>query len=152
MIKSSRIGLILLAGILAVPAATASAGAAPVAEAAQPAKLPTDGEVRHAMSEVRQRLAEALPALRGGTLDAGGRARLADAIGDQLQKVSANTRLPDDVRARLAQVVASLRTATASVRTQGADGLAPMLAALDSYGRTFDHPGWEDGRLNGDGR
>jgi hypothetical protein len=152
MTKSGRIGLVLLAGILAVPAVAFSAAAAPVAEAAQPAKLPTDGEVRHAMSEVRQRLTEALPDLRSGNLDAAGRARLADGIGDQLQKVSANTRLPADVRARLAQVVTSLHTATVTLRNQGADGVAPMLAALDTYGRTFDHPGWEDGRVNGGGR
>lgn len=114
----------------------------PVAWAAEmPAVLlPTDGEVRHGMREIRELVEAARIRAAEGRMDAEAWGKLGDRLAHQAQKIT-NNRLPADVRARVGELSARLLAAVAKVRASGADGLAEVAALVEEYRRSFDHPG-----------
>lgn len=128
-----RLSLLPLVGVLMLAAFPATA-----------AKLPTDGEVRHAMDHIRQRLQAARPALQAQRLDRADSERLANAIDDQLQRLMAHNRLPAEVNVQLMPMVESLREAAQKLRRRDQAGLSQAETALKDYSRDFDHPGWGD--------
>ncbi|HLO76818.1 MAG TPA: hypothetical protein VK196_10230 [Magnetospirillum sp.] len=127
---------LLLAGAAAVSVALASDQA--VAGDAS-GKLPTDGEVRHAMSEIHALVANATPAIRQGAFGPAEFRRLSDAINDRLEQASAHNRLPSDMREQLAGVLSPLATAARSLKTDGERAFPAVVAALESYDRAVDH-------------
>lgn len=143
MIDTKAIALALATLLLASPVGVPAAHAAGAAvEGETSGKLPTDGEVRHAMFEIRDLVAAALPAIRDGKFGAEDFRRLGDGISDHLQQVAANNRLPTDVRAKLIAILAPLDAAARNLKVEGERSLAAVLAALEDYGRAVDHSGW----------
>lgn len=108
-------------------------------------KWPTDGALRHGMSEIRAVIAEALPKAHSGRLDAAGYVRVADRVSAQIESITANCKLPEDVDAQLHLVLAEIIDGTDHMRKGGepVEGVVKVLGALDAYGKHFDHPGWE---------
>lgn len=147
MTNPRTVTLVLVAFLLACPLAARPAHAS--GEAAQgqaPGKLPTDGEVRHAMSEIRDLVAAAMPAIREGRFGDADFRRLADGITDRLQEVTAHNRLPADIQARLNAILSPLGQAARNLKTEGDRALSAVTAALDEYGRAVDHSGWQNAK------
>ncbi|GEM_PF-5670013 len=107
-------------------------------------KISTDGEVRHAMSEIRELVTSALPAIRDGKFGTADFHRLADGITDRLQQVSAHSRLPEDAQAKLNAILSPLAKAARDLKVEGERSLSAILAGLEEYGRAVDHAGWQD--------
>lgn len=107
-------------------------------------KISTDGEVRHAMSEIRELVAAAIPAVRDGKFGTADFHRLADGITDRLQQVSAHNRLPEDAQAKLNAILAPLAKAARDLKVEGERSLSAILTGLEEYGRAVDHAGWQD--------
>lgn len=128
MMQRRLAALCLAAALLASPGAISAT------------KLPTDGEVRHAMSEIRELVAAAVPAARDGKLGPADCQRLSDAINDRLQQASARNRLPPEIRGRLDTVLAPLAKAARSLKAEGERALPAVVTALEDYDRAVDHP------------
>jgi hypothetical protein len=152
MTDYGRVSLVALVLMLGFPAAAFAADAGDTAAQTKPAKLPTDGEVRHGMVEIRHLLDQALPAIKAGSLDQAGYSRLADGIFAQVEQLAANSRLPDSIKASLKAELAPLVAATQALQTKGEIAAAAIFSALDHYGRVFDHPGWSMSEESKQGR
>lgn len=143
MTTNRLLALPLAALLLSSPLAMLSAQAAgPAVEGEAAAKVPIDGEVRHAMSEIRDVVAAALPAIRDGKFGSAEYRRLADNITDRLQQAAAHNRLPADTQAKLNAILAPLDQAARNLKTDGERALSAVLAALQDYGRKVEHAGW----------
>lgn len=107
-------------------------------------KWPTDGALRHGMTEIRAVMAETLPQAHAGRLDAAGYARAADRVSAQIESIAANCKLPADVDAQLHLVLADLIDGADRMKAgaKPVDGVVKILGGLDAYGKHFDHPGW----------
>lgn len=132
---------LLLTNATVVPSAHASDQAV---EGKAASKISTDGEVRHAMSEIRELVAAALPAIRDSKFGPADFHRLADGITDHLQQVSAHNRLPQDAQAKLNAILTPLAKAARDLKVEGDRSLSAILAGLEEYGRAVDHSGWQD--------
>lgn len=108
-------------------------------------KWPTDGALRHGMSEIQAVIAEALPQAHSGRLDAAGYARVADQVSAQIESITANCKLPAEVDAQLHLVLAEIIDGAAHMRKgeEPVDGVVKILGGMDAYGKHFDHPGWK---------
>lgn len=104
-------------------------------------KWPTDGALRHGMSEIRRLVADALPKVHRGGLDAGA---VSQKIMAHVDYVTANCKLPEDADAQLHIVLAGIIDGAEQMTAadSAADGMATVAGAIEAYGRTFDHPGW----------
>lgn len=114
------------------------------AEVAAASKISTDGEVRHAMFEIRELVAAALPAVRDGKFGTADFYRLSDGITDRLQQAAAHNRLPEDAQAELNAILIPLAKAARDLKVEGERSLSAILAGLEEYGRAADHAGWQD--------
>ncbi len=108
-------------------------------------KWPTDGGLRHGMSEIREVIAEALPQAHSGRLDPAGYGRVADRVSAQIEYITANCKLPAEVDAQLHLVLAEIIDGADHMRKgrDPVDGMVKVLGGLDAYGKYFDHPGWK---------
>lgn len=108
-------------------------------------KWPTDGAVRHGMSEIRAVIAEALPQAHAGRLDAAGFARAADRVSAEIEAITANCKLPAEVDAQLHLVLADLIDGADLMKKASTpvDGVVKVLGGLEAYGKHFAHPGWK---------
>ncbi|HJV26776.1 MAG TPA: hypothetical protein VJ673_13900 [Aromatoleum sp.] len=136
----------------AVPTAFAASGHehaahAPTLRLNAGAKWQTDAPLREGMSKIRADVERTLPSVHSGQLTAGQYAALGKAIETQLAYIVGNCKLAPEADAVLHGVVLSLSEG-ADILTgkRAADdrtvGVQQVVAALDNYGRYFDHPGW----------
>ncbi len=106
-------------------------------------KWATDAPLREGMANIQARVAQA----RGsGRVELAGYAALADAIETHVASIVANCKLAPEADANLHVVVAELVAASDELRAQWpqpAAGLDRATRALETYGRYFDHPGWQ---------
>lgn len=109
------------------------------------AKWPTDGALRHGMSEIRTLVADALPKVHSGRFPASDYQRLANVILGQVESISANCKLPQEVDAQLHLVLAQVIDGAEHIKSGKApvDGVVTVIGGIDAYGKHFDHPGWQ---------
>lgn len=109
------------------------------------AKWPTDGEVRHGMSEIRALIAEAAPKVNAGRFHATDCQRLANGILGRVESIAANSRLPQEIDAQLDLVLAQIVDGAERIKTGKApvEGVVTVIGGIEAYGKHFDHPGWE---------
>lgn len=109
------------------------------------AKWPTDGALRHGMSEIRTLVADALPKVHSGRFLAADYRRLADGLLGQIESIAANCKLPPEVDAQLHLVLARIIDGAEHIKAGKApmDGVVAVMGGIDAYGKHFDHPGWQ---------
>lgn len=105
---------------------------------------PTDTVLRSGMTEIRALMAKALPKIHADSLPPSDYARLANDISNQIHTVTAGCKLPADADAQLHLVLARIIDGTEHMTLDGKrqDGAMTVMAALETYGRYFAHPGW----------
>jgi hypothetical protein len=157
-VKSWTLSLIVAAAAVAAACAPA-AMAAPAAHAhdeATPAQLhldhgrkwATDAPLRQGMGKVRALVAPKVPLAHAGKMDPAQYAALASAVEVQVGYIVANCKLPPEADAVLHVVIGELMNGAAAMsgKTAGArpeEGLLRVVAAVNDYGRTFEHPGFQ---------
>lgn len=150
--------LLVAAGALHVPAQAAAvpeAGSAAhdhghATTAAQPLKpgqrWATDGPLREGMTKIRAALEPQLSAVHRGTLPAHQYQALAAQTEAQVGHIVANCKLAPEADAALHGILAQIGEGTEAMSGKSAlkprEGAVKLVAALDEYGRSFDHPGW----------
>ncbi|MEW5729613.1 MAG: hypothetical protein AB1918_17415 [Pseudomonadota bacterium] len=109
------------------------------------AKWPTDGALRHGMSEIRTLVADALPNVHSGQFLAADYERLAVGVLGQIESIAANCKLPPGVDAQLHLVLAGIIDGAEHIKAGKApvDGVVAVMSGIDAYGKHFDHPGWQ---------
>lgn len=156
--SSNRFQSMLLAAAVA-----AALGAAPLAaHAMEPAhehaahgqlalddgkKWPTDAALRAGMSHIRKLVEPRLAAVHAGQLGAGQYEALARKVEAEVGYIVANCKLEPRADAMLHLVIADIGAgvdamAGKSAALKRAQGAVAVAAALDAYGRYFNHPGW----------
>jgi len=156
--KISLVAAGLALAAAGAPAATAAPSAAPDAHshghghASPPAPRPqagrkwaSDAPLREGMTRIRALVA---PPLAGRSkMGAEESAALAARIEGEVGKIVANCKLPPQADAALHAILSELMAGTGAMagRTPDADrahGLAQVAAAVNDYGRSFEHPGF----------
>ena len=142
-------GGFLVAG--AVPAlAAVSAHTHSGAAATQPApgqKWPADPALREGMTRIRAAFAPRVNALHGDKLTQRQYKQMAAEAEIQVAHIVANCKLPPDADAALHVLLGEIGEGTQAMQGNSSisahDGAIKIVAALDAYGRAFDHPGWK---------
>jgi hypothetical protein len=151
---------LIAAGLAAmnVCGGTALAAAPAHDHAAAPAKpLPagqrwqTDATLREGMTRIRGAFEPKLAAIHDRKLAPTDYQQLADATGREIANIVANCKLPPDADAALHGILADMGAGMDAMAGKSLDkqrdGAIKVVAALDRYGQTFQHPGWK--RLHG---
>ena len=155
---------------LVVAGAALAAACAPVAMAATPAapagahahdgahgtklrldhgrKWATDAPLREGMTRIRAIVAPKLDAAHAGTMVAAEYAALAAKVEVEVGNIVTNCKLPPEADAALHVVLSDLAEGTGAMagKTPGVQprkGLVQVVAAVNEYGRYFEHPGWK---------
>lgn len=108
-------------------------------------KWPTDGALRHGMSEIRTLVADARPKVHSGRFLAADYERLAVAVLGQVESIAANCKLPQEVDTQLHLVLAQIIDGAEHIKSGKApvDGVVAVIGGIDAYDKHFDHPGWQ---------
>lgn len=111
-------------------------------------KWGTDPALREGMGHIRTLVAPRVAAAHGGTMGAAEYAALAGKVEVQVAHIVSNCKLPPEADAMLHIVLADLTAGTDAMagRTAGTtrqQGFVQVLSAIDAYGRTFEHPGFQ---------
>ena len=111
-------------------------------------KWATDEPLRRGMSTIRASVEEKAEAMHRGRLGTSQYVALADAVETQVAYIVDNCRLEPAADAVLHGVIAELAHGVDVLngkqqRVDRSEGMARIVAALDSYGTYFDHPGWK---------
>jgi len=137
---------------MAAPAAAAQPHSHGHDHASPPAPRPqagrkwaSDAPLREGMTRIRALLAPQLTA--GSRMGAEESAALAGRIEGEVGRIVADCKLPPQADAALHAILAQLMAGTGAMagRTPDADrahGLAQVAAAVNDYGRSFEHPGF----------
>ena len=133
----------------AAPAAHAHDGAAPAQlHLDQGRKWAGDAPLRPGMANVRALVAPQVPKAHAGTMTPAQYAALAAKVEVEVGRIVANCKLPPEADAVLHVVIGEMMEGTSAMagKTPGArpqEGLLRVAAAVNDYGRTFEHPGFQ---------
>lgn len=107
----------------------------------------TDEPLRTGMNNIRSALEPQLKAVRNDELGADQYKALAAHTEQQIAHIVTNCKLPPEADAALHGILAQIAEGTDAMagksKTKPRDGALKVVAALDEYARTFDHPGWK---------
>jgi hypothetical protein len=108
----------------------------------------TDAPLREGMTKIRGIVEPQLKQVHAGKMDAAGYARTAADIEAQVGYIVGNCKLDPDADAVLHLIIAEVGEGIDAMRAKdgGAraeQGMVKVVAALNSYGKYFDHPGWK---------
>ena len=111
-------------------------------------KWATDVPLREGMTKIRALVAPALPAAHAGTMGKAEYAALAAKVETEVGTIVANCKLAPEADAVLHAVISELAGGADAMagRKPGVaptKGLLQAAAAVNDYGRYFDHPGWK---------
>ncbi|MFP5383842.1 MAG: hypothetical protein ACLGHG_07205, partial [Gammaproteobacteria bacterium] len=110
-------------------------------------KWETDAPLRDGMTEIRSAVERALKAAHGGTDDEGQYQALGATVDLQLAHIVQNCKLAPEADAALHEIIGELVAGGQAVSSGGSDarmiGVVRLVTALDAYGVSFDHPGWQ---------
>ncbi len=160
--KSLRYHVLATAAALVAACAMTTAPAAFAKEAAhdhgaaipnrlaldQGRKWTTDTSLRSGMERIRTLVVARLPAAHQGKLDAAGYAALAGQIESEVGNIVANCKLEPKADAMLHLVIGQIGAGTDAMagkaaKTKPQHGLVQVAAAVNNYGKYFEHPGFE---------
>lgn len=143
----------LAPGAWAAAAAHDHAAASHQGPAATPHAAPahkrwtTDAPLRDGITAIRAALEPQLKDARQGKLAPAQYQALAQQTEAQVGHIVANCKLPEDADAALHGILAQIGEGTDAMagksRLSPREGVMKVAAALDTYGRRFDHPGWK---------
>jgi hypothetical protein len=141
-------GPVAMAATPATPQAHAHGhdhGSTPAPKPAAGRKWASDAPLREGMTRIRTMVAPELA--RGSKMSAEESAALAARIEGEVGKIVANCKLPPQADAALHAILSELMAGTGAMagKTPGADrahGLVQVAAAVNDYGRSFQHPGF----------
>jgi hypothetical protein len=142
------------AALLALPAAAADEhkhehGAAEVHKLSlnHGKKWPTDEPLRKGMAEIRNLVEAQHAGIHTGTLKPAEYAALGEGIEAQVGYVVANCKLDPKADANLhvvlEEVLEGVEAMKGKEKKSPRAGAGKVVAALNEYGRYFDHPGWK---------
>jgi hypothetical protein len=155
------LALVVAAAALAAAATPAvlAAGAPPAAHAHDEAqgatlkldhgrKWASDAPLRDGMARIRGLVAAKVGNAHEGTMGPAEYAALAGQVEVEVGKIVASCKLPPEADAVLHVVLSDLMAGTDAMAGRGKataprDGLVKVVAAVNDYGRTFEHPGWK---------
>jgi hypothetical protein len=107
----------------------------------------TDAPLRQGMSAMRAALEPHLPAIRENRLDEAKYRAIAATAEAQVGHIVANCKLSPDADAALHGVLAQVGEGTDAMAGKSSigarEGALKLVAALNDYGRQFDHPRWK---------
>lgn len=144
-------GLAIFGSVPASSAAEIStAGTTTVAQqtAADTDRMATDPALRQGMTTIRKVVEPYIPLIRSGRFGDGHYDAVGTAVTQQVEYIVANCKLDPEADRVLHELLVQLQAGadrfagkTAGVARD--DGITPIVAALNDYGRYFDHPGWQ---------
>lgn len=107
----------------------------------------TDAPLREGMGQIREAFAPQIALVHNNKLTPDQYKELAAKTEAQVGNVVANCKLPPDADAALHGILAQIGEGTEAMagksKMKPRDGALKVVAALDTYQRTFDHPGWK---------
>ncbi|MDO8397464.1 MAG: hypothetical protein Q7T45_06560 [Bradyrhizobium sp.] len=108
-------------------------------------KWPTDEALRRGMGEIRNAMADAVPAIHRDKFSSGEFEKLAGRVQGQIDYVTANCKLPEAADHQLHVVLEQILDGIAAMKAdKGRDqGAVKIVQALDLYGAHFNHAGWK---------
>jgi hypothetical protein len=108
-------------------------------------KWPTDEALRRGMGEIRNAMADALPAIHRDKLSGAEFEKLAGRVQGHVDYVTANCKLPEAADHQLHLVLEQILDGIAAMKAdKGRDqGAVKIVQALDLYGAHFNHAGWK---------
>lgn len=111
-------------------------------------KWASDAPLRDGMTRIRGLVAPKVAAAHAGTMGTAEYAALAGQVEVEVGKIVASCKLPPEADAVLHVVLSDLTAGTDAMAGRGKgtvqrDGFVKVVAAVNDYGRTFDHPGWK---------
>ncbi len=111
-------------------------------------KWQTDDVLRQSMTNIKDAFAPRLPAIDQNKLDAGSYDELAAKVNSEVANIVKNCHLEKDADEMLHLVIADMLAGAEAM--SGKDqkvtrqaGATQVIRSLDSYGKYFDHPGWQ---------
>ena len=143
----------LLAALAAPPAAAQHSHDAATGSVAQlkldnGKRWATDAPLRRGMGEIRRLVAAAPAAVHSGKAQPADYRKVAAGVEKETARIVAECKLEPRADAQLHLVVADLLAGAEAMKAApdgkaGRAGLLRVAAALNAYGRHFDHPGWK---------
>ncbi|HEX7954154.1 MAG TPA: hypothetical protein VF523_13880 [Burkholderiales bacterium] len=111
-------------------------------------KWATDAPLRLAMSRISKALGARLPAIHADKLGAADYVAQGKSIDGDVAYMVNNCKLPRNADAMLHLVLADIIAGSDAMQgklpgTSARAGAVKVVQALDSYGKYFDHPGWQ---------
>ncbi len=111
-------------------------------------KWPTDATLRQAMEAIRANMQAALPGIHEHRFSAQQYGALASKLGAEVVAIVANCKLDPKADAQLHLVISELIEGIEAMegksrKAKREAGAIKVVAALDQYGRYFDHEGWQ---------
>ena len=115
-------------------------------------KWETDDALRKGMSSMRASIATALPAAHAGKLSTAEYEALGKELGSQVAYIVQNCKLDPKADAQLHIVVADIVNGVDTIEgkqhnKKRAMGVVKVAQALNTYGKYFDHDGWQPVKL-----
>lgn len=115
-------------------------------------KWETDDALRKGMSSMRASIATALPAAHAGKLSNAEYEALGKELGSQVAYIVQNCKLDPKADAQLHLVVADIVNGVDTIEgkqhnKKRAMGVVKVAQALNTYGKYFDHDGWQPVKL-----
>lgn len=108
-------------------------------------KWQTDKHLREGMAHIRDQVQAALPAVHEQRYTPAQYGALAAGIEQEITAIMSTCTLPPDADANLHVILVQLWSGTAAMKSAGdrAGGVVKVAEGLESYARSFDHPGWK---------
>ncbi len=111
-------------------------------------RITTDAPLRQGMTTIRKVFEPYIPLIRSGQFGNGHYAAVGTAVNQQIEYIVGNCKLDPEGDRVLHELLVQLQLgadrfggkAEGTARDQG---VAPIVAALNDYGRYFDHPDWQ---------
>lgn len=108
-------------------------------------KWQTDEALRRGMDEIRKVIAASLTPIHENTFSAARYETLAASVQTQIDYIVGNCKLPEEADAQLHIVLEQVLDGIGEMRAPAnkQQGVVKIVAALDTYGKYFDHAGWK---------
>ena len=105
----------------------------------------TDAPLREGMTRIRAVVEPRLEQVHAGGIDRATYSQMAGAIEAQLAYIVGNCKLEPEADAVLHVIIGGVGEGVDAMKSgaHAAQGAQQIVAALDNYGRYFEHPGWK---------